>query len=320
MPTIIPAILILALSTLTVLQGRPVRRITVPTLVIGVAFSPDGQMVTAWDPAGWSRWDARSGRRLGREPVIGKACEGAAVLPRLSGGVVSAHCRGRLLFFDAASARALGERRLPEKQTAALYTASSSGTATAIVMSGATDTVALGPMAGNEPATSVRVGHEIEQLTLSAPGTRLSVGTINSVQVREVPGGTLLQTFEGSAAHALSADGRLLAMVSDRGARLFDTDSGQMLREVDGRVSHVRFSPDAQLVIGWTNQRLFLWNSATGTPLLTLTADELVAAAVSADGLSLVTVSLERRGEGTSSTIEVWQIPSGQQGVPRIRS
>ncbi|CAN5819395.1 hypothetical protein BH24ACI5_BH24ACI5_24690 [soil metagenome] len=305
------ALVIASVSSLSSAQERPLRRIPVPALITAVAFSPDGETLLAWDPAGWSRWDIASGRQRGREIVFAKACERVLALPRSQDGrVIAAQCRNQLLFFEVATARSLGEGQMPDKQTAAMYTASANGSLAALVMAGATDTVVVGAMADGVAGTALRIGSEVEQLTLSASGTRLTVGTSQGVQVRELPGGTLLRTIEGSAAHALSADGRQVAVLSDRGARLFDADTGHLTRDVEGRVSHLRFSDDGTRLVGWTNQRLILWDVATGAQRLALESDEFVAAAVSPDGQRLVTVSLERRGDRVSSIIGVWRVPS----------
>lgn len=290
-------------------QERPLRRFTVPTLVTTVAWAPDGATVLAWDPAGWSAWDAASGRMRGREPVVGKVCERTAVLPRSADGrVVSAQCRDRLYFFEAATGRAIGELQLREKQTAALYTASADGTTTALVMAGATGTVAIGSK-GSGTAAELPVEGEIERISVSAPGTRLTIGTVEGVEIRELPGGKRLHTVEGRASHTLSADGRLLAVVSDRGAQLFDVESGRSLRSFEGRVSFLRFSPDSKRLIGWTNQRVVSWDVTSGAQQLVVTSDEFVDASVSPDGSRLATVSLDRRGEGTTSVVAVWRLP-----------
>ena len=304
-------LLMLSVPASITAQERPTRRLNIPTLVTAIAFAPDGEALVAWDPAGWSRWDVSRGRPTGREPVIARACERSAVLPRSANGrVVAAQCAGRILFFDAASAATLGERPLQEKQTAATYTASLDGKTIALVLAGDLDTVLVGGLAQGEAATSLDIGAEVEQLTLSASGGRLTVGTWRGVEVRELPGGTLLRTFEGGAAHALSADGRRLAMLADGGVKIFDVDSGQMLREAEGRVAHLRFSPDGSSLVGWTNQRLVLWETASGAARLVLTADEFVAAAISPDNTRLAAVGLERRGEGTASTVGIWQLPA----------
>lgn len=290
-------------------QERPLRQLRVPTLVTAVAFSPDGETLTAWDPAGFSRWNAETGRLTGREPVLARVCDGTAVLPRSSNGrVVAANCRSRLFFFNAATAAPIGERPIPEKETAAAYTASADGKTIAIVLAGQIDTVQL-TSAGGTPDTEIRVQGEIEQLTFPAAGTRLAVGTWRGVEVREVPGGALLRTIEGRASHAISDDGQRIAVLGEKGPRIVEAASGELARELEGRVAHVRFGAGAARLVGWTNQRVIVWDVATGAQRLVLTGDEFVDAAIAPDGTRLVTVSLDRRGERTTSIVAVWRLP-----------
>lgn len=288
---------------------RPIRRFSIVALVTTAVFAPDGATVTVWDPGGWSSWDATLGNRKGREPVFAKSCERTSALPRSADGrVIAAQCKERLFFFEAATGRALGERQLKEKQTAAIYTASADGSVTAVVMAGATNSVTLSGMASG-PSTDLQIDGEIEQLSLSSSGHRLTIGTIKGVEVRELPGGKLLRTVAGRPDHALSADGRLVAIASERGAQVFDVESGQRVAEVEGRISYLRFSPDAKRLIGWTNQRTMVWDAATGAQQLVLKSDEFVEASASPDGTRLATVSLDRRGEYTASVVAVWRLP-----------
>ena len=290
-------------------EQKPVRRFSLPALVTTAVFAPDGATLTLWDPGGWSSWDSASGNRRGREAVIGKGCERTSVLPRSADGrVVAAQCKDRLFFFDAATGRALGERPVAEGQTAAMYTASANGTVAAIVRAGATNVVSVGGLASGS-VSDLRVDGEIEDLSLSSAGDRLSVGTIKGVEVREAPGGRLLRAFEGRASHALSADGRLLAIANDRGAEIFAVESGDRLAAVEGRVTSLRFSPDGKRLVGWTNQRVLAWDATSGAQQLVLKSDEFVDASISFDGTRLVTVSLDRRGEATTSVVAVWRLP-----------
>ncbi len=311
----VPVSLLAALLTLSSAAApaaqdqKPIRRFSLPALVTTAAFAPDGATITIWDPGGWSSWDAATGNRKGREAVIGKECERTAVLPRSADGrVVAAQCKDRLLFFDAATGRAIGERPVAERQTAAMYTASANGSVAAVVRAGATNTVSVGSIASG-PSTDLQIDGEVEHLSLTSTGDRLSIGTIKGVEVRESQSGKLLRTFAGRASHALSADGRLLAIGSDRGAQIFDVDSGQRIAEVEGRVSVLRFSPDAKRLVGWTNQRVITWDATTGAQQLVLKSDEFVEASASPDGTRLVTVSLDRRGEATTSVVAVWKLP-----------
>ena len=304
------AVMIVAVgAVLASAQERPVRRITLPTLVEAVAFAPDGETLTVWDPGGLSRWNTETGRQVGREPVFAKACERVRALPRADGRVIGVNCRSRILFFDVPTGRALGEWKLPDKETAALFTAAANGSWTAIVMPGATAVVALGELSGGKAGVELRAGSEVEQLSFSADGTRLIVGTSKGLEVREVPGGALQRTVEGPASHAISADGRLIAVVADTGARLIDAGTGDVIRQLEGRVSRLQFGANDTRLVGWTNQRLKVWDVATGAARLTLASDEFVGAAISADGTRLATITLDRRGDSTTSTISVWRLP-----------
>lgn len=300
---------ILISAAISAQEQKPARRFSIPALVTTAVFAPDGATIVAWDPGGWSSWDAASGNRRGREPVIGKGCERTAALPRSADGrVIAAQCKDTLFFFDAATGRLIGDRPVAQNQTAAMYTASANGSAIAVVRAGAMNTVTVGTIAAG-PSSDVKVDGEVEDLSLSASGDRLSIGTIKGVEVRESPGGKLLRTFAGRPAHALSGDGRLLAIASDRGAQIFDVDTGNRVAEVEGRVSSLRFSPDGKRLVGWTNQRAITWDATTGAQQLVLKSDEFVDAAISPDGTRLVTVSLDRRGESTSSVLAVWRLP-----------
>ena len=292
-------------------KQRPLRQFNVPTLVTTVTFGPDGALLALWDPAGFSTWDPASGRLKGREPLIARSCERSSVLPRSPDGrVVGAQCRDRLYFFEAATGRTLGDRQLPEKQAAAMYTASADGAVAALVMAGETSKVRVGRLAaGSAAPADLNIDGEVEHLSLSSSGNRVTIGTVKGVEVRDLPAGGPLRTLGGRASHALSADGRLLAIASDSGAQLFDADSGQLLREMEGRATSLRFSPDGKRLVGWTNQRVVTWDVASGAQQLVLTSDEFVDASISPDGGRLATVSLDRRGEGTTSIVAVWRLP-----------
>lgn len=290
-------------------QERPLRRITIPVVITAAAFSPDGKTLTAWDAGGYSTWSAETGRRVAREPIFAKSCDRALVLPRTSGGrVVGVSCKGRVQFFDAGSATPLGERILGEKETAATYTASADGKSAALVIAGETGTVRLVDLAGG-PGIAVEIGAEVERVSFPAAGTRFMVGSVRGVDVRSIPDGSLIRTIEGGPSHAVSADGRVLAIVTPDGAKLVEAVSGETMKSLEGRVSHVQFGAESTLVAGWTNQRVIVWDVATGAQRLVLTGEEFVGVAMAPDGSRLATISLTRRGEETTTTLAVWRLP-----------
>ena len=290
-------------------EGRPERRVQFRALVTAVAFSPDGTEILAWDPLGFSRWNVDTGRRTGSEAVLAKACEGAPTLPRSEDGrTIGVNCRGRLHFFDLRTARPLGAWPIPKDLGVALYTASPDGRLAAIVMAGALSTVEIRALGGSAEDLSVRVDDEVEHLAVAPGATRLLVGTFSGVGVRQLPDGKLLRTIAGRSTHALSEDGTRVAVGTGGGASVIDLQREGSALEVEGRVSQLRFGGGGQLLTGWNNQSVFVWDLASGARRMTVSGEELIGAALSDDGLRLVTAGLERRGGGATAVLEIWRV------------
>ncbi len=66
-----------------------------------------------------------------------------------------------------------------------------------------------------------------------------------------------------------SPDGREILTSSDR-LRIFDAESGRLLRLMRGKGLHGRFSPSGRLVVGTDGQNAVVWDPATGTRLAEL--------------------------------------------------
>jgi WD40 repeat protein len=280
------------------------------TLVTAVAFSPDGTEIVAWDPIGFSRWNVETGRRGGSDPVFAKACEGMPALPTSEDGrTIGVNCRGRLHFFEVRTVRSLGSWQIPKDQGVALYTASPDGRAAAVVMAGALDAVDIRSLGGGGQDTSIEVDNEVERLSIAPGAVRLGVGTFRGVGVRQLPDGKLLRTIEGRSAHAFSNDGTRIAVETGNGASIIDLERDAPAREVNGRVSQLRFGGGGQLLTGWNNQSVFVWDVSSGARRMTVSGEEFVGAALSDDGTRLVTVSLERRGGGAEAVLEIWRLP-----------
>lgn len=291
-------------------QERPIRRFTIPALISAIAFAPDGKSVVAWDPAGWSAWDTESGRRTGREPVLAKACGRVATLPRSEDGrTIGASCDGRLVLFDAATTGTVGEWKLGPKKTPILYTATADGSLAAAVIAGATGTVEVSDRSGGKPIAVLTTPDEVEHLAFAPGGKVIGTGGISGVRLWSLPDGKETARVDGGSAFALSPDGQLVAVARSRGAVLVDAGTANVRRELLGPSTVLRFSADGARLAGVNNQQVVVWDTETGTQRLVLKADELLSAALSADGLLLATLSRELRGESTGSTIAIWRVP-----------
>jgi WD40 repeat protein len=109
---------------------------------------------------------------------------------------------------------------------------------------------------------------------------------------------------------AFSPDSRSVVVIgNDRQARLFDADSGKLVRSFDQGdfVKAVAFSPDRHvLVTGGRNDTAIEWDAATGKRLHVLKGhtQDVVALAFSRDGKTLATGS-------TDGTARTWDVATG---------
>ena len=291
-------------------QERPIRRVTIPALITALAFSPDGTSVVAWDPAGWSSWDAESGRRTGREPVLAKACGRVATLPRSEDGrTIGAGCDGKIVLFDVATTKSVGQWTLGEGRTPILFTAATDGSVAAAVIAGATGTLEVLDRSGGKPVAVLTTPEEVEHAAFALGGKAVGTGGITGVRFWSLPDGKEVARIDGGATFAYSPDGGTAVVARARGAALVDAMTGAVRREVTGPSTMLRFSGDGSRLAGLNNQQVVVWDADTGAQRLVLKAEEFIAVALSPDGLRVATLSRELRGESTGSTIAIWRVP-----------
>jgi WD40 repeat protein len=304
------AVLLALLVTAISAQERPIRRITIPALITTLAFSPDGKSVIAWDPAGWSSWDAETGRRIGREPVLGKACGRVATLPRSEDGrTIGAACDGRIVLFDVATTKSAGEWKLGDGRTPILFTAAQDGSRAAVVIAGATGTLEVLDRSGGKPIAVLTTPEEVEHAAFAPGDQALATGGITGLRLWSIPDGKETARVEGGATFAYSPDGKTVALARPRGAALVDPSTGTVRRELTGPSTMLRFAGDGSRLAGLNNQQVVVWDTDTGNQRLGLKAEEFLAVALAPDGLRVATLSRELRGESTGSTIAIWRVP-----------
>lgn len=290
-------------------QERPQRRMTIPAPVNAIAFAEDGGSVVAWDPGGYSIWSIDSGRVTRREPVFAKACGRTAALPRSEDGLtVGVNCRGKLLFFEMATGRSLGEWTLGDGRASVAFAVAPDGAFAAVVMAGALGSVEVLDRAGKRQAT-LKATQELERVSIARDGRHIAAGSSAGVTIWSMPEGRSLATIEGRAAHAFSPDGRSIAVVGDRGVAVHSVADGAPIRQLEGGANEVRFG--RRQLVGWTNQQVVVWDAEAGAQRLVLKSDQFVSAAASGDGSRLGTVSLELRGDAAASILAIWSVPAG---------
>lgn len=174
-------------------------------------------------------------------------------------------------------------------------------------------------------------GHSdmVYSVAVSADGTRLVSGSKDgTVKLWQAATGRVIHSFERSRdgygegyrptvlAVAFSPDGKLILAGSDETLRLWDAESGALLRSIKGHagtVQSVAFSPDGtRLLSGSKDGAVKLWDVATGGLLRTIEAQHptgVRAVAFSPDGKSVLSAG----GLGSKENmLALWDAETGQ--------
>jgi WD40 repeat protein len=161
------------------------------------------------------------------------------------------------------------------------------------------------PVTAKKPTRTDRFGDPLP------PG---AIARLGSVRFRQ-------GTKNGRASAAFAPDGKSLAVTfSDEegsGIRILAVPSGRLIRRLEapgkGELDEVVFSPDCKVVAVRCDERIFLWETATGKRLgrFLEKRDDVHCFAFLPKGKKLVTGGVQRRGE-QPGLVRIWDLKSGE--------
>jgi WD40 repeat protein len=310
-----------------VASGREIRRFEGhSSLVISVAFSPDGRSVLTGSLDSTARlWDVGSGREIQRFEGRTEAVSAVAFSPD-GHFVLDASYDNSVRLWDAASGREIRRFKVPQTSVGpGVNSVAFSPDGRSVLTGGLEFTARLWDIAsgreirrfeGYYPQEPIRPSPTPPPRTFSPDGRLILTGGA-CTQVWDAASGREIRRFDGvsSGGVAFSPDGRSILTAGDGLMQIWDLATGREIRRFEGdleSISSVAFSPDGLKVFtgcGLTCKTARLWDVASGREIRHFEMPSLGIQSVGSVGFSPDGRSVLARDANGSA--HLWDVTSG---------
>ncbi|MGH3012196.1 MAG: toll/interleukin-1 receptor domain-containing protein [Gaiellaceae bacterium] len=281
--------------------------------VASVAFSPDGELLLTADRNAARLWEVESGRPTGVFPGHESPVNGAA-FDEQGEHVAVARDEGGIEIWSVAREEVVGRLQGDSLGDNAVRFATREGRSW-LLSAGLSGTTHIYDVAEQRRIAAFKLDANAQSVSLSPDGERVVVAYVEGpTRVWDVASERQVLSLpsQGAWTAAYSSDGQWIVTGDADDARIWDAETGELVRELTGSSSigiiSAAFSPDdTKVATGGTNGDLRIWDAGSGRELAVLGghSDQATTVAFNEDGTHVASGS-------DDGSARVWEVDNGQ--------
>ncbi len=160
----------------------------------------------------------------------------------------------------------------------------------------------------------------VHTISFDPLGNRLAIATSDNVEIRQLPGGDVVQSLPGKQTAAFASAGTQLAYATERDSVvIYSLEHDRQLVELKGHtgdIHHIVFaSGDSRVVTASRDKTVRIWDASTGEPLTTCLGHTWTVTSLAAtpDGRQVVSASWD-------SSCRIWSLEETPARFRRIQA